>query len=163
MHDGVSPQPENRNTTTWALLGIGCKSHVPPTLLANTVPSLNCQLSTFFLSIPSIVLFSLNLFYGVKVLIETSKKWFLNWTMVAILGCLSSWKAANFLSSPSNMVSLSLSLSLKHTRKKQRDFSKTGQSTNSLTETVERAKHMTCHWGEILIWAPQFLIDGAIY
>lgn len=54
MHDGVSPQPENRSTATWALLvDIGCKSHVPPTLPAHTERPLKCHfIFSFFLSPP---------------------------------------------------------------------------------------------------------------
>lgn len=49
MHDGVSPQPENRSTAMWSMLDIGCENHVPPTLPAHTVRPMNCQLSSFFL------------------------------------------------------------------------------------------------------------------
>ena len=72
MHDGVSPQPDNRSRGTWALLDIGCKSHVPPTLPAHTERPLKCHF-IFFLSL-SLSLPPLNLCCGAKVLVENSKE-----------------------------------------------------------------------------------------
>ena len=53
MHDddGVSPKPENRNTTTWAFIlrHSSSKSHVPPTPLPIRPPSLLQLLYDIFL------------------------------------------------------------------------------------------------------------------
>ena len=105
----------------------------------------------------------INLFYGAKVIVENWS--FFNWTTVAVLASLSLLEKLPifFPAHQTWPLSLSLFLSLKNTRKKQRDFSKMGQSTNSLNWNFGRAKHMTCYRGAILIWAPQILIDGAIH
>ena len=72
MHDGVSPQPENRNTTRRGLcLRKPCASH-PPSKYCTASGIVN--LSTFFPSLslsPFLCSFQfINLFYGAKVIVE---------------------------------------------------------------------------------------------
>ena len=116
MHDGVSPQPENRNTTRRGLcLRKPCASH-PPSKYCTASGIVN--LSTFFPSLslsPFLCSFQfINLFYGAKVFVENWS--FFNWTMVTVLASLSLPEKLPIFFPAHQTWSLSLSLSQKHSK-----------------------------------------------